>query len=48
MGYHNQFLKCSSQLLEASKRIDDDIQQASKLIINHPGKLVVCGLENLV
>ena len=34
----------SSQLLEASKRIDDDIQQASELIINHPGKLVVCGL----
>ena len=38
----------SSQLLEVSKRIDDDIQQASELIINHPGKLVVCGLENLV
>ena len=34
----------SSQLLEASKRIDDDIQEASELIINHPGKLVVCGL----
>jgi arabinose-5-phosphate isomerase len=34
----------SSQLLEVSKRIDDDIQQASELIINHPGKLVVCGL----
>jgi len=34
----------SSQLLEASKRIDDDIQKASELIINHPGKLVVCGL----
>ena len=34
----------SSQLLEASKRIDDDIQQASELIINHQGKLVVCGL----
>ena len=34
----------SSQLLEVSKRIDDDIQQASELIINHPGKLVICGL----
>ena len=34
----------SSQLLDASKRIDDDIQEASELIINHPGKLVVCGL----
>ena len=34
----------SSQLLEVSKRIDDDIQEASELIINHPGKLVVCGL----
>ena len=34
----------SYQLLEVSKRIDDDIQQASELIINHPGKLVVCGL----
>ena len=34
----------SSQLLEVSRRIDDDIQQASELIINHPGKLVVCGL----
>ena len=34
----------SSQLLEVSKRIDNDIQQASELIINHPGKLVICGL----
>jgi len=34
----------SSQLLEVSKRIDDDIQQASELIINHPGKLIICGL----
>ena len=34
----------SSQLLEVSKRIDDDIQEASELIINHPGKLVICGL----
>tara|TARA_B100000427_G_scaffold26975_1_gene19993 strand:- start:1132 stop:2103 length:972 start_codon:yes stop_codon:yes gene_type:complete len=34
----------SSQLIEVSKRIDADIQKASELIINHPGKLVVCGL----
>jgi len=34
----------SSQLLEVSKNIDDDIVKASELIINHPGKLVVCGL----
>jgi len=34
----------SAQLLEVSKRVDDDIQEASELIINHPGKLVICGL----
>jgi|TARA_B100001093_G_scaffold285641_1_gene272854 arabinose-5-phosphate isomerase len=34
----------SSQLLDVSKRVDGDIQKAAKLIINHPGKLVVCGL----
>jgi len=34
----------SSQLLEVSKNIDDDIVKASELIINHPGKVVVCGL----
>jgi len=34
----------SCQLLEVSKNIDDDIVKASELIINHPGKLVVCGL----
>jgi D-arabinose 5-phosphate isomerase GutQ len=33
----------SCQLLEVSKNIDDDIVKASELIINHPGKLVVCG-----
>ena len=34
----------SSQLLDVSKRVDGDIQKAAELIINHPGKLVVCGL----
>ena len=34
----------SSQLLEVSKNIDDDIIKASELIINHSGKVVVCGL----
>ena len=34
----------SAQLLEVSKRVDDDIQKAAELIINHSGKLVVCGL----
>ncbi len=34
----------SSQLLEVSKNIDEDIVKAAELIINHPGKLVVCGL----
>ena len=34
----------SSQLLEVSKNIDEDIQEAAELLINHPGKLVVCGL----
>jgi len=34
----------SSQLLEVSKRIDNDIQRASELIVNHSGKVVVSGL----
>ena len=34
----------SAQLLEVSKRVDEDIQKAAELIINHSGKLVVCGL----
>jgi len=34
----------SSQLLQVSKNIDQDIQSAAELIINNSGKLVVCGL----
>ena len=34
----------SSQLLQVSKNIDQDIQSAAELIINNTGKLVVCGL----
>ena len=34
----------SSQLLEVSKNIDEDVVKAAELIMNHPGKLVVCGL----
>jgi arabinose-5-phosphate isomerase len=34
----------SAQLLEVSKRVDGEIQKAAELIINHSGKLVVCGL----
>ena len=34
----------SSQLFEVSKRIDNDIQRASELIMNHSGKVVVSGL----
>ena len=34
----------SSQLLEVSKNVDEDIVKAAELIMNHPGKLVVCGL----
>ena len=34
----------SSQLLQVSKNIDQDIQSAAELIINNSGKLVICGL----
>ena len=34
----------SSQLLEVSKNIDQDIQKAAELIINHSGKVVISGL----
>ena len=34
----------SSQLLQVSKNIDQDIQSAAELIINNSGKVVVCGL----
>ena len=38
------FESYSSQLLQVSKNIDQDIQSAAELIINNSGKLVVCGL----
>ena len=34
----------STQILEVSKNIDEDIQKAAELLINHSGKIVVCGL----
>ena len=34
----------SSQLLEVSQNIDQDIQQAADLIINSSGKVVISGL----
>ena len=34
----------SSQLLEVSKNIDQDIQKAAELIINNSGKVVISGL----
>ena len=38
------FESYSSQLLQVSKNIDQDIQSAAELIINNSGKLVICGL----
>ena len=38
------FESYSSQLLQVSKNIDQDIQSAAELIINNSGKVVVCGL----
>ena len=38
------FESYSSQLLQVSKDIDQDIQSAAELIINNSGKVVVCGL----
>lgn len=38
------FESYSSQLLQVSKKIDQDIQSAAELIINNSGKVVVCGL----
>ncbi len=38
------FESYSSQLLQISKNIDQDIQSAAELIINNSGKVVVCGL----
>ena len=38
------FESYSSQLLQVSKSIDQDIQSAAELIINNSGKVVVCGL----
>ena len=38
------FESYSSQLLQVSKNIDQDIQSAAELIINNSGKVVICGL----
>ena len=38
------FESYSSQLLQVSKNIDQDIQSAAELIINNSGKVIVCGL----
>ena len=37
----------SSQLLEVSKNIDQDIQKAAELIINNSGKVVILSLIHI-
>ena len=32
------------ELIDASDRISNSVVQACELIINHPGKIVICGM----
>ena len=32
------------ELIDASERISNSVVQACELIINHPGKIVICGM----
>ena len=34
------------ELIDASERISNSVVQACELIINHPGKTVICGMGN--